>query len=338
MSFFTLIGETSRPPCSCSKAQQVYQRMEHYIRTAPEHHADDYSIHTGKPDTTLEEVCLYSMRDAMQWWSHWYGTLEDHYWKKTLIGISTVPDDVMIPPQDLASGRFRFLGNSLSDILAGLRSEGMSPEDIILIEHYLLRQYIIQYLEKADSETMQMLRGNITLMLRWRGLTSFCAGASIAVVAARGIPLAAISNTGVELASVAQLIGLDICKETRGILQGEATETVVGAGDREQQKREMRWVQARLIERLNLCPEGNYLKPYATSSFRYFFMMDRYRERLIQRRLPLTDAQSRLLQRQIRAAGGVGDMGYRSGNETKHGKGVNGWDTAIESVHIENLV
>lgn len=93
--------------------------MEHYIRTAPEHHADDYSIHTGKPDTTLEEVCLYSMRDAMQWWSHWYGTLEDHYWKKTLIGSSTVPDDVMIPPQDLASGRFRFPGNSLSDILAG---------------------------------------------------------------------------------------------------------------------------------------------------------------------------------------------------------------------------
>lgn len=41
----------------------------------------------------------------------------------------------------------------------------MSPEDITLIEHYLLRQYMIQYLEKADPEIMQMLRGNITLML-----------------------------------------------------------------------------------------------------------------------------------------------------------------------------
>ncbi|KAL5364191.1 hypothetical protein BJX96DRAFT_187623 [Aspergillus floccosus] len=291
MSFFTLIGDTSKPPCLCSKAQQIYQRMEHYIHTAPERHPDDYSIHTGKADTSLEEVSLYSMRDAMQWWSHWYGSLEGHYWKKALIAISTIPDDVMVPPQDIASGRFRFLGNSLSDILAGLRAEGISPEDVTLIEHYLLRQYIIQYLEKADPEIMQMLRGNITLMLRWRGLTSFCDGAGTAVMAARGISPAKISSTGLELASVAQLIGLDICKETHGILQGEATETVAGVGDRELRKREMRWVQARLIERLDLCPEGYYLRPYATASFRYFFMMDRYRERLIQTRLPLTDAQ-----------------------------------------------
>lgn len=278
MPLFSAFGDTCAPPCSCEDVQELCRHIEDYIETVPTTHTGDYSLHTGKGDVSVEEACAYTMRDAMHWWIHWQGKLDGHHWKQIYGAFSTIPDDVMIPPQHLIDGSFRLLGNTLSDLLVGLRSENVHPDDIKFLEMCLWRQYVLQYLEKIDPGIRSILLSKMTLMTQFRNMTGNTHGAAVCILASRGIRSQGVEDNAVEMAAVSDALSLDMAKEVLGVLQGESTETV--AGNREQLKKELRWLYVRCLESLDSYPSAPILRRYATAGWHYVFIMDRYRERL----------------------------------------------------------
>ena len=285
MPLFSTLGDTRAPPCSCSNIKGIIQHIDDFIQTAPSTDARDYSLHTEKTDEKIEETCMYAMRDAIQWWANWHGSLEDHHWKHMYIAFSTIPDDVMIPPHHLIDGSFQILGCSFLDVLAGLRSEGVHPDDVVFMEKCIIRQYVLQYLEKASGELRKRLLSNTTLMTRIRVMTANTHGAGVALLAARKTKSFGVADTAVEMAAICDALSMDMGKEMLGVLQGEATETT--AGDRKQLGCEMRWLYVRCLESLDSHSTGHLLRRFATSGIHFVPLMDRYRERLEHNRFPL---------------------------------------------------
>ncbi|PWY95831.1 hypothetical protein BO94DRAFT_455286, partial [Aspergillus sclerotioniger CBS 115572] len=295
MPIFSTLGDTSLPPCSCHDIKAVRQHIDDYIHTAPNTHPDDYSFFTEKHDTSLDSVCRYVLRDVIQWWACWVGSLDNdkHRWKVLYVALATITDDLMIPPLHLVNGTFRFLGHTLANVLAGLRSENVHPDDIKFLEMCLWRQYIVQYLEKRDPELRAMLVGKATLMTQFRVVTANVAGTAVAVLAGVEIQSQGVVDTAVEMMGIGCCLSMDMAKEALSVLKGEKTETV--AGDREQSKSELRWVYARCIEYLNGHACAPVTKRFATSGLVYVFLMDRYRERLNGVRVPISTALQAVL-------------------------------------------
>ncbi|KAJ5901466.1 hypothetical protein N7495_001994 [Penicillium taxi] len=278
MGLFSAIGDTCKPPCTCDKIDALCHHIDDFIRTSPDQQTQDYSLHSGKIDQTAEEVCQYAMRDSLQWWTIWHGSLEHHQWKHIYLAFCTISDDLVIPPQDLISGSFRLLGHTLADVLSGLRAENVHPDDLQLLEMLIWRQYIIQYVEKVDSRLRPLLLGNTTLMTQFRVMTAGVHNVAIILLAARGARSRGLTDAAVEMAAICDCLSMDIAKEAMGILQGEKTESVAGH-DRAQLKRELRWLYIRCIEFLDLQPSAPFLRRYATGGFIFVPLMDRYRER-----------------------------------------------------------
>ncbi|PYH75081.1 uncharacterized protein BO88DRAFT_328877 [Aspergillus vadensis CBS 113365] len=287
MRIFSALGDVSRPPCTCNETRPLCDHIDAYIKNHPEHHSKDYTIHTDKGDTCVEEVCRYVMRDVLQWWAHWNGFIEGHRWKHLYIAFVAIVDEIAIPPQDVADGSFRLLGNSLADVLEGLRLEGVHPDDIKLLEMYLWRQCIIQYLEKVDPAIRQILIGKATLMTLWRVLTAGTHGVAVCILTSKGIRPQGQTDHALEMASACDAISMDMGKEALGILQDEPTETVAGK-DREMLKRELRWVYLRALGSLDQDPRGAVLRRFATSGWHYVLLNDRYRERVAHVRFPMS--------------------------------------------------
>ncbi|PYI11171.1 hypothetical protein BO78DRAFT_163688 [Aspergillus sclerotiicarbonarius CBS 121057] len=295
MPLFSALGDISPPSCSCHDITAVRQHIDDYIHTAPSTHSDDYTFFTGKSDISLDSVCRYALRDVIQWWACWVGSLDinNDRWKLLYVALAAIPDDIMIPPPHLVNGTFRFLGLTLADVLAGLRSEDVDPDDIEFLGMCLWRQYIVQYLEKCDPELRAMLLGRTTLMTQFRTVTANTAGSAVAVLAAAGTQSQGVVDTSVEMMSIGCCLSMDMAKEALGVLEGERMETV--AGEREQLKRELRWAYARCIEHLNEHACAPVTKRYATSGLVFVFLMERYRERLRQVRVPISSALQSVL-------------------------------------------
>ncbi|RAL00932.1 uncharacterized protein BO80DRAFT_355742 [Aspergillus ibericus CBS 121593] len=290
MPLFSTLGGISPPPCTCHDITAIRQHIDNYIHTAPSTHPNDYTIFTEKNDTSIDIICLYTLRDVLQWWTFWAGSLNSTQdrWKLLYIAFGTIADDVMIPPIDVLNGTFRFLGHTLADVLAGLQSEHVNPHDLKFLEMCLWRQYIVQYLEKCDPSLRTMLLGKTTLMTQFRIATANAAGTAVAVLAAMGTQSRGVLDAVVEMMGTGCCLSMDMAKEALGVLNGEGTETV--AGERERLKRELRWVYVRCIERLNGVACAPVAKRYATSGLVYVFLMERYRERVSGVRVPISGA------------------------------------------------
>lgn len=238
------------------------------------------------------------------------------YWKHLYVAFSTIADDVLIPPADLVSGRFRFLGHSMSDIMAGLQhEEDVSADGVAYMTHCLIREYLLQYLEKIDPAIHEMLAGQTSAMTQFRVFTANNFGAAVCVLTARGVPFPGVDDLAVEMSGVGDALSMDMGKEALGVLQGEPTEsTVAGAGvgsgagagreqDRNRQKQELRWVYARCLEQLDRCPTASLLRQYATSGYYFVPLMDRYRERVRYVRVSLRPAQWEMLRPYVKVPG-----------------------------------
>jgi hypothetical protein len=278
MGLFSAIGDTSKPPCTCDSMDALCWHIHDFIRASPDQRTEDYSLHSGKTDQTAQEVCQFAMRDALQWWTLWHGSLEHHQWKHLYLAFCTISDDLVIPPQDLVNGSFRLLGHTLADVLSGLRAEHVHPDDVRLLEMLIWRQYIIQYLEKVDASLRPLLLGKTTMMTQFRVMTAGVHNVAIILLAARGARSRGRTDAAVEMAAICDCLSMDIAKEALGILQGEKTESVAGR-DRAQLKRELRWLYIRCVEFLDLQPGAPFLRRYATGGFIFVPLMDRYRER-----------------------------------------------------------
>ncbi|KAJ5683047.1 hypothetical protein N7462_006212 [Penicillium macrosclerotiorum] len=265
MGLFSAIGDTVMPPCTCDSMDALCQHIDDFIRTSSDRRKEDYSLHSGKVDQTAEQVCQFAMRDSLQWWTIWHGSLENHQWKHLYLAFCTISDDLVIPPQDLANGSFRLLGHTLAEVLEGLRGEGIHPNDIRLLEMLIWRQYIMQYLEKIDTGLRPLILGKTTVMTQFRVMTAGVHNVAIILLAARGIRSQGPKDAGVEMAAICDCLSMDIAKEALGVLKGEKTESVAGR-NRAQLKRELRWLYVRCIEYLDLQPNAMFLRRYATGA------------------------------------------------------------------------
>lgn len=297
MPLFGPLGAATKPPCTCADMAAVVRRMDSFIDAAlpSDHAADAYGIYSRKDDASAEDTCVYAMRDVVQWWVHWHGPLDraHHYWKQIYVGFSTIADDLLIPPQHLADGTFRFLGHTVHDVLAGLQhAEGLSAADCEWLYMSLLREFVLQYLEKVDPGLRELLLERTVVMSQFRTISANTPGGAVALLAARGLPLLggddeASLDEVVEMAAYGDALSMDMTKEALGVLQGEPTETVAGA-DRGLLNAELRWTYARCIGILDSHDGGKYVRRYATSGMHFVPTMDRYQERFSLKRRKLT--------------------------------------------------
>ncbi|OQD73986.1 hypothetical protein PENANT_c194G01948 [Penicillium antarcticum] len=279
MSLLTNFGDTSRAPCICDGLDEQSQKMDEYIQSNPTGHPEGYKLYTTKGDKSLEEAIIHALRDTLQFWAIWHGPLESHRWKHMYIAFTSCCDDICIPPQDLRSGAFRILGHTLTDVLQGLLSEGIHPNDVKKLKMPIWRESIGQYLEKVHPTVRDQPLGKTTMMTQFRMRTANGEGAALLALAARVTgPLSSYYDL-VEFAGIGVCLSMDMTKEGLGILRGDPTEIVAG-GVREQLKKEIHWLYARTMEFLG--------KQHHTPGFILPYLMDRYWERVTQTRAPTT--------------------------------------------------
>jgi hypothetical protein len=97
MPLFSGIGDTCPPQCACDGIDELFEHIDNFIRAdGTKNDNDNYTIHTGKNDASVEDVCLYGMRDSLQWWTLWHGSLERHHWKHMYLAFSVMGDDIGI--------------------------------------------------------------------------------------------------------------------------------------------------------------------------------------------------------------------------------------------------
>ncbi|KAJ5188188.1 hypothetical protein N7491_004512 [Penicillium cf. griseofulvum] len=182
--------------------------------TGVTYQSKDYSLHIQKGDTSVEESCLYAMRDAIQWWRHWHRSLEKHHWKHLYVAFSTIPQDVTIPPQHLVNGEFRFLGNTFADVLNGLHTEGVSPDQIAFMEMCLLRQYLVQYISKQEPRLNSKLYPEPAFASNWRNINGNVSGSTMGILAARATDLGLV-NIAVKMTPIADYLSMNLmCKSS----------------------------------------------------------------------------------------------------------------------------
>ncbi|MFG2919305.1 hypothetical protein ACGF0D_41310 [Kitasatospora sp. NPDC048298] len=84
-------------------------------------------ICTRKGDTSLDDVHRYIVRDAVQWLTLWSaGYRRDPLWHAIAkaVALLAVLDDIVVPPQDVASGAHRIGGESLAEVLERVHALG----------------------------------------------------------------------------------------------------------------------------------------------------------------------------------------------------------------------
>lgn len=303
MPLYSILGDTCPPPCTCFDMAGVVKHIDAYLETAPENLEDDFTITSGKNDSSVDEAGLYVMRDTLSWWIHWGGSLSPKdYWKQIYVAFAAIPDDVQLSPRDFLDGTYRFLGHTWAECREGLLGEGLTPDEVEFVEMCLWRQMLTQYFEKVVPTLYPLLRTKTTLMTQYRVMTANTLGCAALMLAAEGAGgvgrNVGVADRAMEAASIAQCLSMDIAKEALGILQGEKTETV--AGNRIQLKRELRWVYVRCMQYLEAQPNAHILRRFASAGLHYVPMMDRYLERVRSNvRFPITGVKARILERFI---------------------------------------
>ncbi|KAJ6471402.1 hypothetical protein C8R45DRAFT_874953 [Mycena sanguinolenta] len=284
MPLFGSLGEAVKPPCTCEDMAALCC------------HIDDLVDKTVKDEASVEDTCTYAMRDALQWWVHWHdGTLaRKDYWKHLYIAIATVCDDILVPPEHLVDGTFRFLGHSVTDVVAGMRSEGVSDEAVRYMEMSLWRSCFAQYVEKIDPKIRNLLLEKTLIMSQFHVAGANTHGSAVALLAARGITFDGVRDEAVEMAAYGDCFSMDLAKEALGIMKGEPTEITAGR-DRNQLNAELRWTYARIMNQLDMHDVSKYLRRHASSGFHFVPLDDRYQERVEGRRRRVLTPQMQAL-------------------------------------------
>lgn len=175
MPLLESLGEVVKSPCTCQDLAALCRHIDELVENqvpglVSVDHPDAYKIFSRKNEVSAKETCEYVLRDALQWWVHWHGSLDrQDFWKHTYLAFAAISDDLLIPPEHVLDGTFRLLGHSGQDISAGLLEEGVSPEEVLYLDMCMLRQYFVQYLEKVDpGDTIRKMTLEKThVMLQW---------------------------------------------------------------------------------------------------------------------------------------------------------------------------
>lgn len=287
--------EELRTICSNPDPYRAIEGLHRLIRDGTEttstFHRKHYSNLAHTNHTSADEVDRYAMRDALQWWRHWHRSLKDHYWKLLYVAFSIIPEDVTVPPRNLLSGDFRLLGHSVAEMLNGLREENVRPQIIAFMEMCLLRQYIVQYLDKQESDINSTLRLNPAFATNWGDIMANTLGATVALLTANHKESIGIIDTAVNMTSLMNILSMDLVSEATTI----DICTPPSRDKKQRLKNEIPGVYLKYIELLDLQPSSPLSSRSASSGLHFVPTMDAYRERVKHIRFPMSGSLRRMV-------------------------------------------
>ncbi|KAJ5683309.1 hypothetical protein N7462_006474 [Penicillium macrosclerotiorum] len=259
---------------------------------------EDYSIISQKGDMLIDEVSVYAMRDTIQWWTHWHGSLKDHCWKHIYTAFSTVVEDISIPPHHLMNGQFRLLGNSLADLLEGLRKEGVGPQNVAFMEMCLLRQYLVQYYVKQDQELRDKLCIHSAFAENWRHILTNTYGVTMSVLMAKQTEATGLADIAVKITPIVDAISMDLIK---GESAASPDFAVAFEDNRHYPRHDLLEVYTRYMTLLGLHPSAPLLSRSVSSGLHFVPMMDGARERIKHVRFPMSVSLRHMIESYVKA-------------------------------------
>ncbi|KAJ5936801.1 hypothetical protein N7466_003251 [Penicillium verhagenii] len=284
--------------CSNSNLQQAVNGLHRVIRDDLEA-IPTPNILTKSPlfvtNTSGNDVNIYAMRDALQWWRHWHGSLEHNYWKHVYLAFTIIPEDVTIHPLELLTGDFRLLGHSATEVWEGLHKENVQADTIAFMEMCLLRQYIAQYLAKrqeCEQDINKILRTTPALSSSWRDITANTHGATVALLAANRAEDIGIIESAIHMTIVVDNLSMNM-------LGGALVRDTGAPVARERQrcsKYELQGVYMKYMELLDLHPSSPLLSRSVSSGLHFAPGMDGCRERVKGVRIPMTASWRRVVE------------------------------------------
>ncbi len=255
--------------------------------------AIDYTDWARKGDRSAAEVAAYACRDTLQWAAVWLGEEYArvpaylHY-----VALSTVVDDLCVPPLDLVSGRFRLYGHSVGSVIAALEGEGWRHDAVHALLS-LVRESVYQYAEKVDHAAAGGAGLHARLndsagvwdacVYRMHSANNYGCGVVVARVCGTGpVTFGWLMDSG-----MADAISMDLAKSALDVYRLDAHQPTAGPRPAGLRQQAYHSVYLDLIDDLvrSGAPEG--LVHYGRAGLLYVQMMERYHERRLDHRVPL---------------------------------------------------
>jgi hypothetical protein len=288
----------------------------------------DYSGWTRKNDTTATQTTINACRDSIQWMASWCGgRYADAPEALHYIAFSTICDDLCVPPLDLAHGRFGVYGRTMRDLAQSLDAHGWGLDGVHLILS-LVRQYIVQYAEKAE---FHLSPGPTGLHARLNGATgvwdsviyrTHTANTYGAAVAVSRIQDCGPATFGWLMdSSICDAISMDLCKSALMIYSHDLHQPTAGGPERQRQTA-YHSTYLDLIDDLADSGAPEPLIHFARAGFLFVQIQDRYQERRTGQRFPLSPAMTGALRSLFGDQPSPFLRRSHPGHSTSHGPGA----------------
>lgn len=270
-------------------------------------------ICTRKGDTSLGDVHRYIVRDAVQWLTLWVaGYRRDPLWHAIAkaVALLAVLDDIVVPPDDVASGAHRIGNESLREVLERVKELGGDRDARWLACAYeeTLFSARIQFHEKWSACGRGMAPpSDVDAIEAYVREPDILRASIIRTYAAETLPVMHLiayyfrlsfdecDRASFVAASVAQTLGMDMSKDQHGIGMKEPTNFGNRPGWRDDENAQRCTDIYRTFLRLTgffrdvTDFPGTIYDRYSRVSLAYARMVDRYLERREMTRLPMND-------------------------------------------------
>ncbi|MGW6915348.1 hypothetical protein ACWGB8_16255 [Kitasatospora sp. NPDC054939] len=267
----------------------------------------DWTDWARKGDPTAAEVVAFACRDSLQWTASWCG---ERYAEQPgflhYVALSTICDDLCIPPSALVRGEFRLYGRSAADVVAALEAQGWGYDAVPALLS-LVREYLYQYAEKVDHAPADHApadhapaRGRVGLHARLNRSASVWDAAVYRTHSANnygcGIGVARLYGTGpvpyarLMDSAMADAISMDLVKSATDVYHLDAHQPTADELLAARRKAAYHALYLDLIDDLVAGGVPESLVHYGRAGFLYVPIMERYNERRTGRRTPLRPA------------------------------------------------
>ncbi|MGB3439142.1 MAG: hypothetical protein WBA97_10365 [Actinophytocola sp.] len=249
-----------------------------------------YTDWTGAPASSASETVAFACRDSIQWMANWCGgQYADQPTAVHYIAFSTICDDLCIPPTDLVRGRFLMYGRSVADLAAAMDEQGWRRDGVHALLS-LVRQYIVQYVEKVHDGLHPMLNSKpgVWDAVIYRTHTANTYGA--AVVVRRVCKAGPVSWTSLMDSSICDAISMDLCKATMNVYQFDNHPPAAHENHEQRRKTAYHSLYLDLIDALVAAGAPDAIVHFGRAGFLFVQLQERYHERRLGHRLPLRPA------------------------------------------------
>ncbi len=249
-----------------------------------------YADWSGKQASSASELVTFACRDSIQWMANWCGgRYADQPTAVHYIAFSTICDDLCIPPPDLVRSRFLMYGRSVADLAAAMDAQGWGRDGVHALLS-LVRQYIVQYVEKVDDGLHPTLNSKTGIWdaVIYRTHTANTYGAAIAVgrvCEAGPAPWTALMDS-----SICDAISMDLCKTAMNVYQFDNHPPT--AHEHQERRRQTAYhsLYLDLIDDLVTSGAPDALVHFGRAGFLFVQLQERYHERRLGHRLALRPA------------------------------------------------